>query len=232
MTQPFVHLLTHTEYSMVDGLCRIKPLLQRVKELGGAAQAITDKMNLFGMVKFYKAALNTGIKPIIGSDVCLFHGEKQQSRLILLVQNHAGYHNLTKLISKAYIDGPRVDGMPHIPIEWLDNDITQHLIALSGGMAGELGQSIITHATDERLEEEIENWRRLFPNRFYLQVQKIGTPNEVAYINKVVDLASSTQTPLVATNDVCFISPSDFEAHEVRVAIHDGYQLSYPWPKQ
>ena len=228
MTQPFVHLLTHTEYSMVDGLCRIKPLLERVKELGGTAQAITDKMNLFGMVKFYKAALNIGIKPIIGSDICLSHGEKQQSRLILLAQNHAGYHNLTKLISKAYTDGPRVDGMPHIPVEWLDSNITQHLIALSGGLEGELGQSILTNTQDIKLEEQIENWQRIFPERFYIQVQKIGKPNEAAYINKVVALAGSTQTPLIATNDVTFISPRDFEAHEVRVAIHDGYQLSDP----
>ena len=225
MPAPFVHLRLHTEYSLVDGLIRIKSLVKQVAAAGMPAVAVTDMSNLFALIKFYKAALGVGIKPIIGVDAWVRRPDEPATRLTLLCQNLDGYRNLTRLVSRSYLDGQQ-RGIPTLDYGWLDGN-TAGLIALSGGRDGEIGQALL----NDRLEQA-ETWlaegRRLFPERFYLEVQRTGRPQEEEYLEAVVALAEATGTPLVATNEVCFLQREDFEAHEARVCIYDGATLDDP----
>jgi len=226
MTSPaFIHLHVHSEYSIVDGLCRIDALTSRAGELQQPALAITDHCNFFAMVKFYQAALAAGIKPIVGADIYV---QDQQSihRLVLLCQNETGYLNLTRLISKAYLEGVRQD-VPLIASDWLTSENTTDLIALSGGREGNVGQALLQD-NQELAQTVLSKWMSLFPNRFYLQLTRTNREHEEIYIQKVLELAQLLQVPVVATNDVQFIHKDDFEAHEARVCIHQGYVLNDP----
>ncbi len=227
MSTPFVHLHLHTEYSVVDGLIRIKPLLQQVKAENMPAVALTDQSNLFAMVKFYRQALACGIKPIIGSDVWIEgHGDpRDRSRLCLYCQDMEGFRNLSRLITKSYIEG-QSEGIPYIHFDWL-KDHHQGLIALSGGQEGDLGKALLAGET-ERARGLLDDWRAIYPDRFYLELQRVGKIDEENYINEAVDLAAATGVPVVATNNVRFLSRKDFDAHEARVCIHDSRTLADP----
>ncbi|HKK13874.1 MAG TPA: DNA polymerase III subunit alpha [Gammaproteobacteria bacterium] len=227
MQPTFVHLHLHTEYSLVDGLVRIKPLVRAAAEAGMPAVAVTDQSNLFGMVKFYKAAMAAGVKPIIGVDLWVNTGAEsgQPARLVLLCQDDAGYRNLTTLVSRAYLDGQH-RGIPMVEGQWLEG-YSEGLIALSGGCRGEIGQALLA---DNRAlaRSTLERCQRLFPGRFYLELQRTGRDGEEDYLHAAVDLAGEAGVPVVATNDVHFIRREDFEAHEARVCIHDGRTLDDP----
>jgi DNA polymerase-3 subunit alpha len=224
MQPAFVHLRVHTEFSLVDGIVKIKPLVKRLAELNMPAIAITEHANLFSLVKFYKAALGQGIKAIAGADVLIFNPDDPATpyRLTLLVNNHAGYITLTELISKAYQEGQH-QGVPMLRQEWI---VANHngLIALSGAMSGDIGKALLSenHETARRLAEF---WGGLFENSFYLELQRVGKPDEERYIAAAVKLALATGLPVVATNDVRFIDQQDFAAHEVRVCINQGRVL-------
>ena len=143
MPPGFVHLHLHTEYSLVDSVVRVKPLVKACAAAGMPACAVTDQSNLFAMVKFYRAAQAAGVKPIIGVDVWL-HNEadhNQPSRLVLLCQNREGYLNLTRLVSRSYIEGQQ-RGIPMIRREWLEG-ASDGLSALSGGRAGDVVQALL-----------------------------------------------------------------------------------------
>ncbi|HRF62671.1 MAG TPA: DNA polymerase III subunit alpha [Candidatus Competibacter sp.] len=224
MTVSFVHLRVHTEYSLVDGLIRIKGLVKRVAEAGMPAVAVTDMGNLFALIKFYKAALGVGVKPIVGAEVWIRRGE-EPTRLVLLCQNLTGYHNLTRLVSRSYLEGQQ-RGVPLIDHAWLAGN-TDGLIALSGGREGEVGRALLNDQFDQA-RAWLADWRALFPDRFYLEVERTGRPQEDAYLEAAIDLASATRTPVVATNEVCFLQRDDFEAHEARVCIHEGTTLGDP----
>jgi len=221
----FVHLRLHTEYSLVDGLIRIKPLMKAVAGSGGSAIGITDQCNLFGLVKFYRAAIAQGIKPITGADILIRpeKGEDSPCRLTLICQDKTGYLNLSRLISQAYLEGQH-GALPTIDVDWLKGQ-TDGLIALSGGREGDVGRSLITGSLDQA-DGQLQRWRQLFPDRYYLELVRTGRENEERYIHAAVDLAARTGTPVVATNDARFIRPEDFEAHEARVCIHDGRVLN------
>jgi DNA polymerase-3 subunit alpha len=222
MTASFVHLRLHTEYSLVDGLIRIKHLVKQVAAAGMPAVAVTDMSNLFALIKFYKAALGAGIKPIIGVDAWVQRRDEPAARLVLLCQNLSGYRNLTRLVSRSFLDGQR-QGLPIIDFAWLAGH-TEGLIALSGGREGELGRALLNDQRD-LAETWLADWRHLFPERFYLEVQRTGRPQEEDYLDAVIDLAAATATPVVATNETCFLRREDFEAHEARVCIHEGATL-------
>ena len=224
MPSQFVHLHLHTEYSLVDGLVRVKPLVQAVAEAGMPAVAVTDQSNLFAMVKFYRAAMAAGVKPIIGVDAWLQNEQdpNQPSRIILLCQTKEGYRNLTQLVSRSYIEGQH-RGQPMLQKAWLKGH-TDGLIALSGGKTGEIGQALLAENHDQATSLLAE-WQALFPQRFYLELQRTGRPGEEDYLHAAVELASRHQVPVVATNDVHFIREDEFEAHEARVCIHDGRVL-------
>ncbi len=224
MTAPFVHLRLHTEYSLVDGLIRIKSLVKQAAAAAMPAVAVTDMSNLFALIKFYKAALNAGIKPIIGVDAWV-RRQEGPARLALLCQNLIGYRNLTRLVSRSFLEGQQ-RGLPIIDYAWLTGS-TDGLIALSGGRDGELGQALLNDRR-EQAETWLAEWQCLFPGRFYLEVQRTGRSQEEEYLDAVVELAAATGTPVVATNEVCFLKRGDFEAHEARVCIHDGVTLDDP----
>ncbi len=227
MQQRFVHLRVHTEFSLVDGLVRIKPLMKAVSARGMCAVAVTDYCNLFAAVKVFKSAVDAGIKPIIGSDLPCHNPENPDviSSLVLLCLNSEGYKNLTCLVSKAYQEG-QYQGQPRVQNQWID-EYAAGLIALSGGKFGDIGQALL--ANDEALaKERALHWMRLFPNRFYLEIQRTGRTDETLYNEKLIALAEEFNLPLVATNDVHFIDEDDFEAHEARVCIHEGYGLADP----
>ena len=224
MQPAFIHLRVHTEFTLVDGIVKIKPLIKRLTELNMPAIAVTDHANLFSLVKFYKAAQGLGIKPIAGADVLILNPEDPTTpyRLTLLVNNHIGYITLTELISKAYQEGQHL-GVPMLRQEWIEANHAG-LIALSGAMQGDIGKALLA----ENLEEAkrlAEQWGNLFDNSFYLELQRVGRPDEERYIAHAIDLALATHLPVVATNDVRFIHQKDFAAHEVRVCINQGRVL-------
>ena len=223
----FVHLHLHTEYSLVDGLVRIKPLVKAAAGVGMPAVAMTDQCNLFGMVKFYKAAVAAGIKPIIGVDAWLYNDDDPNlpSRLVLLCQDNTGYLNLTRLVSRSYTEGQH-RGQPTLSRDWLEG-ATEGLIALSGGREGDVGQALLNGNTD-LAAQRLAFWQRLFPDRYYLELQRTGREGEEDYLHAAVTLAAECDIPVVATNDVQFIRAEDFDAHEARVCIHEGRTLDDP----
>ena len=224
MAPSFIHLRLHTEFSLVDGIVRIKPLFRRLVELDMPAVAVTEQCNLFSLVKCYRAAMAAGIKPLIGSDVYLCNQEQPSApfRLTLLVKNHQGYIALTELISRAYQEGQH-QGVPILQGDWLVQNHTG-LIALSGAMEGDIGRALLAGNKDQA-QQLARQWAGLFPDSFYLELQRVGRPDEERYIEAAVDLALAMQLPVVASNDVRFLHKEDFAAHEVRVCIHQGRVL-------
>ncbi len=224
MSPEFVHLRLHTEFSLVDGIVKIKPLVKRLAELNMPAVAVTDHANLFSLVKFYKAASGQGIKPVVGADVLVFNPEEPATpyRLTLLVNHQQGYIALTELISKAYQEGQH-QGVPMLQREWLEQN-HHGLIALSGAMAGDIGKALLAENT-EAAKQLAGYWSALFAQSFYLELQRVGKPDEERYIAAAVELALAMDLPVVATNDVRFLYREDFAAHEVRVCINQGRVL-------
>ena len=230
MLQEFVHLHLHSEYSLSDGIIRIEELISKASGQDFSAVALTDINNLFGLIKFYRLARTAGIKPIVGSEVKVSTDkDSQPGNLVLLVKNKTGYTNLTKLVSKGYVDGQE-SGEPIIKFEWLE-EFSEGLIALSGGMNGHIGQSILSDNL-KLANTRAEYFKNIFGDDFFIEIQRVGKQNERAYNEQVLNIAHELELPLVATNDVRFlmpidpdISPSDFEAHEARVCIQKGYTL-------
>ncbi|NNM59878.1 MAG: DNA polymerase III subunit alpha [Legionellales bacterium] len=227
MTIPFIHLRLHSEYSLIDGLVRIDELISHVVEADMPAVALTDQAAMFATVKFYTAAESAGVKPLIGADIWLENPENPATpfNLLLLCQNNEGYRNLTLLISRAYTEGQQ-HGMAQVKREWIEN-CHEGLIALSGAAHGDIGEALLKNRP-EQAAQLLDDWLTLFPNRFYIELQRTGRLPEDEYIAEVLPLAQATNTPIVATNDVRFLEQSDFEAHEARVAIHNGFTLADP----
>jgi len=227
MAVSFIHLRLHTEFSLTEGLVQVDDLVAEVTKQGSPAVAITDRVNLFAAVKFYQAAMAAGIKPILGAD-CWLNNEsnpKQPFRLTFLCQNLSGYKNLTRLISRAYQQGQQ-SGVPLLEKAWLA-EYSNGLIVLSGAHEGDIGQALLANKLP-LAEELLQQWLQLFPDRFYVELQRTGRNQEEDYIQAVVQLAQQYQTPVVATNDVHFLFAEDFEAHEARVCIANSYTLADP----
>ncbi|MHB1950301.1 MAG: DNA polymerase III subunit alpha [Acidiferrobacteraceae bacterium] len=225
MPSSFVHLHVHSEFSLADGIVRLDELVQRVREMNMPAVAVTDLGNLFGMVKFYRAAMAEGIKPIIGSDVRIAAPEApgRAFRLVLLCQNLAGYRNLSRLLTRAHTDG-QAQGHAAIALEWLEG-ASDGLIALSGADQGDVGVALLSGRA-AHAEELVARYRALFPDRYYIELQRTGQSFQEEYNQQALRLAGRLQVPVVATNHVHFLNESDFEAHEIRVCIHEGYVLT------
>ena len=224
----FVHLRVHTEYSLVDGVVRVPQLMKAVAAAGMPAVALTDQSNLFAMVKFYSKAQKAGVKPLIGVDVLLHEADEraEPSRLTLLAQDYDGYRNMTRLVSRAYLEGQQ-RGVPMLEREWLDLASTAGVIALSGAREGDVGRALLG-GREQDARDLLRHWLALFGDRYYLEIQRTGRPGEEEYIRGVLGLLQDTPAPVVATNDVRFLDPDDFEAHEARVCIRDGMQLNDP----
>ncbi|HEV7432945.1 MAG TPA: PHP domain-containing protein, partial [Steroidobacteraceae bacterium] len=228
MSAHFVHLRLHTEFSLVDSVVRVDELVDAVAAAGMPAVAISDQYNLFAMVKFYRAALARGVQPIIGVDLHLKENTDPQgpSRLTLLCQNLTGYRNLTRLVSRAWLQG-QVKGVPLIERDWLTRATTNGLIALSGAQSGDVGRALL-QGRAEQARQAVDFWLALFADRYYLEVQRIGAPGEDLYVPAALALAAASGVAPVATNEVRFLLPTDFEAHEARVCIHEGTLLADP----
>lgn len=229
MSSPrFINLNLHSEYSIHDGFVRIEQLLQKCIEFGMPAVAITDENNFFGLIKFYKQAVQLGIKPIIGIDVLLDNEsvKKQQPFILsLLAQNDAGYKNLINLVTKAYLDGQHT-GKPFVKKEWIVS-CSSDVIAISGGEQSDIGQAL-QKQDFEHAEKLLTEWKEIFSDRFYISLQRFGKENEEDYIERTVKLARKTGTPVVATNNVRFLAREDFEAHKAKVCIQESSLLNDP----
>ncbi|HIF9105877.1 TPA: DNA polymerase III subunit alpha [Photobacterium damselae] len=228
MAEPrFIHLRVHSDFSMIDGLAKVKPIIKKASELQMPALAITDFTNLCGLVKFYYAAHDAGIKPIIGADFKVQSEElgDELFDLTILAANNEGYKNLTLLISEAYQRG-HVQHQPVIDKEWLIKH-KDGLILLSGGKTGDVGKALLK-GNQNMVEQCVTFYQTYFPDSYYLELVRTGRPDEEAYLHFAIELAEKAQLPVVATNDVRLLSADQFEAHEIRVAIHDGYTLADP----
>ena len=224
MSSPFIHLRVHSDFSMMDGLNKVKPILGKVAALGMPAVAITDQMNMCGLVKFYSEAHNLGIKPIIGTDFWVTNevfGD-EPFRLTLIAMNNEGYKNITILISKAYLRG-HLSHRAVIDQEWLAEH-SEGVIVLSGAQHGDVGVGLMKNNA-KILDSALEFYQTHFPDRFYLELIRTGRQGEEDYLHLAVELAEQRGLPVVATNEVCFIDREGFDAHEIRVCIHDGYTL-------
>jgi DNA polymerase-3 subunit alpha len=224
MTNRFVHLHVHSEYSLQDSTVRLKPLVEQTRQRGMGAVALTDLNNMFAAVKHFKAATTMGVKPVFGADVWIRHPERTEplSRLVLLCQNDQGYLNLKRLVSQAYLEGQTADRAT-IDIAWL-RDASEGLIALSACLEGDIGLALRMQNT-EYAEDCLRQWRDLFGARFFLELQRTGRAHEETYIAQSVAWSRALQVPVVATNDVRFIDATDFDAHEVRVCVCTGFTL-------
>ncbi len=227
----FTHLHLHTEYSLLDGACRINKLMDRVLELGQKSVAITDHGVMYGVIDFYKAAKEKGIKPIIGCECYVaprsrhnkVHGlDNQRYHLVLLCKNNVGYQNLIAMVSQAWTEGfytkPRIDR------ELLEKH-GEGLIALSGCLAGEIPQSLL-RGDYEKAKETALWYRDLFgEGNYYIEIQNHGLREQLDILPDLVRLSRETGIPLVATNDAHYIKKEDSSVQQVLICIQTNHVL-------
>jgi DNA polymerase III subunit alpha len=221
----YVHLRLHSEYSVTDGIVRLDGAVARAASDGMPALALTDTANVFGMVKFYKAARGAGVKPIIGAD-CWIQNDADRDkpyRVVMLCATHAGYLRLSELLSRAWL-GNQHRARAEIARNWLEERSTEGLIVLSGAGAGDVGQAL-AGGNVEAARRQARSWHALFPGRYYVELQRAGLPHGETLLARSVELASQLGLPVVATHPVQFLDPGDFKAHEARVCIAQGYVL-------
>ena len=223
----FVHLHLHTEYSLLDGACRIDTLAERAKELGFDSLAITDHGVMYGAVNFYRACRKAGIKPIIGCEIYVAPRERtgreygvdnQYTHLILLCKNETGYRNLSYLVSMGFVEGfyvkPRIDwGLLH--------EHAEGLICLSGCLAGDIPQKIVSGQYD-KAKEKAEELAAIFGEDFYLEIQKHGIPDEDTAARGILRIHDETGIPIVVTNDAHYINKQDAYYQDVLMCIQTG----------
>lgn len=227
MSAHFVHLRVHSEFSLSNGLIRIKPLAKALAQDQMPAVALTDQSNLCALVKYYKAMRGAGVKPIVAVDIWLENLDEpdQPSRMSLLAKSDQGYRNMTELVSQAYTQGQQT-GRPVVRQAWLEA-AAEGLIALSGAKDGEIGKALLAGRVDQA-EARLRHWMQVFPDSFYLELQRTSRQNDESCVHLSVELAQRCACPVVATNDVQFLHQDDFDAHEARVCISDGDTLDDP----
>lgn len=223
----FIHLRMHSEYSVTDGIVRIADAVKKAVSDNMPALALTDLSNLFGMVKFYEYARSKGVKPIIGCEVWITNESDRDkpSRLLLLCKSFSGYLLLCRLLSRAYREN-QYRGRAEIKKSWLRRNETgtQGLIALSGAHQGEISMILMQDDYDQA-KKLAQEWSDLFPDHYYIEIQRIGRNNEEVILQNSLALASDLRLPVVATQPIQFLSSEEYMAHEARVCIADGYVL-------
>jgi len=224
---PFVHLRTHTEFSVVDGTLRIDDAADAASQDKQVALAITDLANLFGGVKFYNACRKAGVKPILGADCWIESdaSDKPPTRVLLLVQSYQGYLNLCELLSRAWIQNVQRN-QACLKLVWME-ELNEGLICLSGAQFGAIGQALM-QGDLPRAREWAERLAALYPQRFYIELQRAGLPGQEALVRSSVPLAAELGLPVVATHPVQFLGEEDFDAHEARTCIAEGETLANP----
>ncbi len=221
---PFIHLRTHSEYSVTDGLIRINELIDHAVRLGQPAVALTDLSNIFGLVKFYKKSRAMGIKPIAGCDVWMSneHNRQKAYRLLILVKNFIGYLELCKLLTRSFL-GNQFKGRPEICQDWLMDK--SGLIILSGGRNGDVGHALDSGNFDLALIRA-KKWKQMFPDAYYIELQRLGCLGDESYVESALNLANIVNLPVVATHPIQFLHKHNFQAHKVRVCIANGTTLT------
>jgi len=214
----FVHLGIHTEFSITESIVRIPDLVKAAEEEQMPALALTDLSNLHAAVKFYGKCLSKGIKPILGSEIRLNDAEH---RMTLLAMTNTGWRNLTELVSEGFISGQQLD-IPCVQKQWILNQ-PEDMIALLG-MHSDVGKMLMS-SNPQKAEPLLEEWVEKFGNRVYLALTRTNRPDEDNFILEAVKLAKKYNIGVVAHNDVHFMTREDYEAHEARVCIADGYVL-------
>lgn len=225
----FVHLRLHSEFSIADSIVRLDDAIAAAHADQMPALALTDLSNAFGLIRFYRAARATGIKPIMGIDTWVAAANGKPHRLLLLAQNQRGYLNLCKLISRAWLENQQ-QGQAQLDAAWFvesdeEGSLAEGLIALSAGMQGEIGQ-LFAKGDVKGAHSAAQRWASIFPNRFYIELQRAQQPGTEAYIEHAVLLAQQHNLPVVATHPVQFMRTDDFAAHEARVCIAQGELLA------
>jgi DNA polymerase-3 subunit alpha len=223
MSTAFVHLRAHTEYSLQDSIIRIGDLVKATKAAGMPAVAVTDLANIYGLVKFYKAAQGAGIKPIFGADLWMRDGEELFD-ITLLVMNDTGYKNLIQLLSRSFIAGQE-QGKPIAAAAWVREHNAGLILLL--GKKSDIG-NLLLGADSSLAEIRLREWMQVFPDRVYLELQRTSRDGDEDFLYAAVEMAGHVDCPVVATNDLRFIKQDDYEAHEVRVCVAKGYVLADP----
>jgi DNA polymerase-3 subunit alpha len=221
----FVHLRLHSEFSIVDGTIRIDEAVAAAAADGMPALALTDLANAFGLIKFYRAARAAGVKPIAGCDIWITHDDQRDApfRAILLAADRAGYLRLCDWLTRAYRTNQH-RGRAEIRRQWFAEG-TDGLIALSGARNGDVGSALL-QGNSTRAARSACEWAEWFPQRYYLEVQRAGLPEDDALVAATVGLASELALPVVATHPVQFATRQDFRAHDARVCIAEGHVLA------
>ena len=226
----FVHLRMHSEYSITDGIVRIDGAVSAAANDGQPALALTDLSNLFGLVRFYKAARAMGVKPIAGCDVWITgDGEgshRVSSRALLLARDGQGYLALCTLLSRGYLENAS-QGRAELRYEWFAEVGTAGLIALSGAQAGDVGLAL-AGGRQSLAVQLARRWAATFPGAYYIELQRYSQPDAESYIDAAVALASQLALPVVATHPVQFLTRPEFVAHEARTCIAEGEMLANP----
>ncbi|WP_418647112.1 DNA polymerase III subunit alpha [Thauera butanivorans] len=222
----FVHLRLHSEYSITDGIVQIDQAVAAAAADGMPALGISDLANLFGMVKFYKTARGKGVKPIVGVDAWIQNEVERDKphRVLLICKNRAGYGQVCELLTRAYLDN-KYRGRAEMRREWFENGAASELLCLSGAMQGDIGAAIAA-GNPAQAAQLAADWARLFPDAFYIEVQRAGHPGTESYIRQALEIAGELGLPVVATHPVEFLKREDFQAHEARVCIAQGYVLA------
>lgn len=221
----FIHLRLHSEFSITDGIVRLDDAVKRAQKDNMPAMGMSDLMNLFGMVKFYKSCRNKGIKPIVSADIWLENEEDRDkpTRLMLTVKNREGYRRLCELLTQAFTHN-QYRGRAEIKRAWLESGDNSNLLCLSGAHLGDVGVALAMGQREEAMRRA-QYWESLFPGSFYLEVQRVDSAQVESVVQATLWLAGETGLPVVATHPIQFLDPDDFKAHEARVCIAEGYTL-------
>ena len=222
----FVHLRLHSEYSIQDGIVQIDQAVAAAAVDGMPALGMSDLANLFGMVKFYKLARGQGVKPIVGVDAWITNDVDRDKpfRVLLICRNRNGYGQLCELLTRAYLENKH-RGRAEMRRDWFGGGAVSGLLCLSGAMSGDIGQAIF-NGNPDAARELAHEWAALFPDAFYIELQRAGHPGTEGYIRSALQLAADCALPVVATHPVQFLKPEDFKAHEARVCIAQGFVLA------
>lgn len=221
--QNFIHLRSHSEFSITDGILRIKDIVNSAHSDGMYAIGLTDTNNMFGFVKFYRACLDKGIKPILGTEIYVKSADNSTYKIIILAKNNDGLKRLNTLITRAYV-GNKILDIPYVDEKWLLEAGGNDLIILSGGIFGDIARLIVQKKSKQAVAKA-KLWQQSFGDNYYIELHRIVNPETNLIIEESVHIAHALQIPVVATHPIQFATPNDYEAHEVRVCIADGDTL-------
>ena len=221
----FTHFNLHTEFSLVDGIIRIKPLFAKLKEVGMNAIALTDLGNEFGAIKFYETAIKSGIKPIFGADCLVINDAEEIGRITLIAQNYEGYLNLSELLSYGY-RYHQLRGVPYITHEKLLEYEKGLIVILS--KESPIGQNLLNQGIEAASDLLTTFYQPFLDNRLYMGLKRLGQENDERFIQEALTFADQHHLPVIAHNDVRFMEEAEFEAHEVRTCIQSGHTMLDP----